>query len=319
MFISFNNLKNFLEELSSKFDVFAPLKNSEGVDFGFFDKDLLTFDYINTKTPVKIFFLPEEEPIFYFSKKGKRIEIKEPEITKKFVVFGVRACDSYAIYLLDKIFLNKDKNYSQRRKNGLIFCVECEKAGENCFCYAFNIKPKVYDLLFSPTKNGFLVKVGSKKGKKILKEFNQFFEKKGKFKHVFPKKFFKKFDLKKVEKNLERLFYKNEFWKKIADECLACGACTAACPTCYCFDFEDEENLRKRKWSSCFLLEFTRVAGNFYYRKEREERVKQFVYHKLYYFKKRFKESLCVGCGRCIEACPVFIDFFEELMKGVKE
>ena len=318
MFISFQSCKDFLNELKNEMDVFVPAKSNDGIDFELFNGENVVFDYVNTKTPPKSFFFPEEDIIFHFKKLKGKIIISLPKISKKILIFGVRPCDSYALWILDKVLLKKDLNYTQRRKKTFIICVECEKAGKNCFCYAFNVKPKVFDLLFSPTKNGFLVKVGSEKGRRLMKKYSHFFEKRGKFLHVFPKKFYKKFDLKKVEKKLPSLF-SSEKWKKIAEYCLACTACTAVCPTCYCFDIKDEENVRKRVWSSCFLLEFTRVAGNFYFRKERSERVKQFVYHKLYYFKKAFGVHLCVGCGRCIDACPVFIDFFDHLMKMVKK
>ena len=53
------------------------------------------------------------------------------------------------------------------------------------------------------------------------------------------------------------------------------------------------------------------------FREDRVERCKQFVYHKLLYFKERFGTHLCVGCGRCVEVCPVAIDLFSTAEEAV--
>ena len=112
--------------------------------------------------------------------------------------------------------------------------------------------------------------------------------------------------------------YDHPDWKKGVDICLSCSACTALCPTCYCFEIHDnvgtknpKEGERKRSWSSCQVQEFTKVAGEHVFRKEREERFKHRIYHQLDYFKQKNGINLCVGCGRCIEACPTRIDFVE--------
>jgi ferredoxin len=99
-----------------------------------------------------------------------------------------------------------------------------------------------------------------------------------------------------------------------AKRCISCAACTIVCPTCYCYDIEDLPDFssnsgeRIRKWNFCMLKNFTRVAGDFVFRPDRVERLKQFVCHKLSYFKEKYGIFLCVGCGRCIERCIVDID-----------
>ena len=57
------------------------------------------------------------------------------------------------------------------------------------------------------------------------------------------------------------------------------------------------------------LPEFTRVAGDHVFRKDREGRFKHRIYHQLDYYKDKYGEFLCTGCGRCIEGCPTRIDF----------
>jgi ferredoxin len=97
------------------------------------------------------------------------------------------------------------------------------------------------------------------------------------------------------------------------------------CPTCFCFDVKDKMNIsldggeRYREWDVCLLLEFAEVAlgGNF--RKSRDARLRQFMCHNLSYGVMQYNLMKCVGCGRCIKACPVHIDITEiarELREG---
>ena len=56
-------------------------------------------------------------------------------------------------------------------------------------------------------------------------------------------------------------------WEDVGKRCVACGNCTAVCPTCYCFDVLDDmdlslnEGLRYRIWNSCQMDDFAQVAG----------------------------------------------------------
>ena len=54
---------------------------------------------------------------------------------------------------------------------------------------------------------------------------------------------------------------------------------------------------------SCNLIDFAEVAGGHNFRPERSRRLKYRYYHKHRGFVEAFEESLCVGCGRCGEAC----------------
>ena len=106
---------------------------------------------------------------------------------------------------------------------------------------------------------------------------------------------------------LERNF-DHELWKSLALRCHGCGACTAVCSTCHCFDIVDEHDscgagVRRRNWDFCQSAKFTAHASGHNPRKSQAERLRQRVMHKFSIYPRRFDEILCTGCGRCARAC----------------
>jgi sulfhydrogenase subunit beta (sulfur reductase) len=55
--------------------------------------------------------------------------------------------------------------------------------------------------------------------------------------------------------SLLTLGYNAHIWDELGDRCLACAACTNVCPTCFCFDVQDEleinmqDGQRIRRWT----------------------------------------------------------------------
>jgi ferredoxin len=75
---------------------------------------------------------------------------------------------------------------------------------------------------------------------------------------------------------------------------------------------------RIRVWDSCMCSEYTLQASGYNPRPERMNRVRNRVYHKYNYYPKNFDIIACVGCGRCIDNCPVNIDIID-VVTEVKE
>jgi len=57
-----------------------------------------------------------------------------------------------------------------------------------------------------------------------------------------------------IEEKLDKIF-DDDLWNEVSMKCIGCSVCTYLCPTCHCFDIQDEATLREgrriRVWDSC--------------------------------------------------------------------
>jgi ferredoxin len=120
-----------------------------------------------------------------------------------------------------------------------------------------------------------------------------------------------KVDMTGIKEKLDSMF-EHPLWDDISKKCITCGTCTYVCPTCHCFDISQDNRMQEgerfRCWDSCMFSAYTEMAGNHNPRAEKMPRVRQRFMHKLCFFEERYGKSLCVGCGRCVEKCPVALD-----------
>ncbi len=319
-FLKSGDLKEFLTILSKKYDIIAPIET----DILRFQKitpkdtDRINFEKNSRVSPVKYLFSTQE--VLADIVDGKLVPPANDgkDAIKPQIIFGIRNCDANAIRNMDKMFLEHppqpDPIYKAKRENTILFAVRCEEPMETCFCESMeNID--CFDVKFTQIEDhGFYVEVGSKKGADIVD--NMHFIKQSVVKPGEKKHCELKLDNKSPGYTAALMAqYNNPSWEKDAEKCFSCSACNMLCPTCTCFDVKDIVNpdlksgKRVRVQDACHNRDFTKVAGGFVFRDKRVDRYKHRIYHKVVYFKERFGQYMCTGCGRCISQCPSKINW----------
>ncbi|MFW6285956.1 MAG: 4Fe-4S dicluster domain-containing protein [Nanoarchaeota archaeon] len=305
-----NKFLKYLEEFGK---VYAPTNKNNWIHLEEFNnpKDI-TFEGLSWYSAKK-HVLKQKDILFEFNNN----QIIKSQDNEKKVLFGLRLCDLNSFRINDVLFLKqnpKHENYEQRRKNLLLIGLWCDKPiDEYCFCDSLNLE-NYYDLCLFDRGKYFHIKTGSLKGLEIVN--NMKLDTDTNYSPQIPR-----CKNKLLTIDIAKYFNRDDIWQKGATKCLSCGNCTSLCPTCLCFDIEDEVNLdlvsgkRISKWDSCMYRDFTLVAGNNVFRDERLKRFKHRFYHKLDYFKKKTNMVMCTGCGRCIRGCPTKIDWIELINK----
>ncbi|MDH3324459.1 MAG: 4Fe-4S dicluster domain-containing protein [Candidatus Peregrinibacteria bacterium] len=297
-----NKLYTALEKFG---EVIAPVNDSKRVRMQPVENlGNVSFTGVSWFTSKKYVFPPKQTLVKF---NGEKVRKSSPEITKR-VLFGLRMCDLNAFAVNDKLFLEQEPKmdfYKKFRESLLLVGLWCDKPVDAfCFCSSMNLQHE-YDLCLFDRGDFFHIKVGSEKGEEILKKLKLESD------ELIPEKPKCKTELKTTD--IKDLFEKNEIWKKGEENCLFCGDCTSLCPTCLCFDIEDNCDLsgkcgeRCASWDSCMYKDFTKVAGGHHFRGKKIDRFKHRIFHKLQYFDEKFGRSMCTGCGRCIRGCPMKI------------
>jgi sulfhydrogenase subunit beta (sulfur reductase) len=335
--INKKDLNEFILSLRKFGEVHVPVKRGakQFVFSELTDLSLVELEYNRTILPPKKYFNPPTEALFKFSKdKGYQLFTKELE--RKYVIFGLHSCDIYALKILDLIFAGKfvDNRYFIRRQNTVIIGLDCIP-DEKCFCRSMrtDFVEDGFDLFLSDIGSSYLVRVGTSRGDDMVSNVKKLFKEVSK-KDIaeYKKRSDEKKNLFKVDVELSDLpeimdlEYESKVWDEIGKDCLSCGSCSMVCPTCYCYDVFDEIELdsnrgvRKKQWDSCLFKDYAMVAGGHNFREERSSRVKNRFFHKQRGFVTQYGRPSCVGCGRCIEACPANIDIIEVInrIRGVR-
>ncbi|KYK21376.1 (4Fe-4S)-binding protein [Thermoplasmatales archaeon SG8-52-4] len=332
MILSKNDLSKLIEELLKKNKVYGPVKSDDTVLFEEIKKPTeLYLDYLNSEVPPKALMLHQTETLFKFIP-GPKGKIEPVDMDEKKVIFGIRPCDAKSFAILDHVFEGDfdDPYFITKRKNTILIGLSCSTPGTNCFCTSFDDSPaasKYVDILLTDIGNNYYVEVISDLGKQVTKAAGKLFksatESDTKKKKDAEKKAIDMISrTQKTDKIVEKLdkIFENRFWKDVAFKCLGCGTCTYLCPTCHCFDIQDESTLTKgariRVWDNCMNPEYTIHASGYNPRPARANRVRNRIYHKYNYYPKNFDVIACVGCGRCIDLCPVNIDIIDVVTKA---
>ncbi|KYK29307.1 (4Fe-4S)-binding protein [Thermoplasmatales archaeon SG8-52-1] len=327
MILAKNALQKFIDELLKKNKVYAPIKNDETVLFEEIKKPSeMTLDYINSEYPPKALMLNQTETLFKYIP-GTKGKIEPVNMDEDKIIFGIRPCDAKSFAILDHVFKSdfEDPYFLTKRKNTTLIGLSCIEPGVNCFCTSFDDSPassKDLDILLTDIGDKYYVEVFTDKGRKLANTASKLFkpatESDAKKKKDAEKKAIDAIKrVQKTENIAEKLdkIFDNKYWKEVAAKCVGCGTCTYLCPTCHCFDIQDESTLTKgariRVWDTCMNPEYTLHASGYNPRPARTNRVRNRVYHKYNYYPKNFDVIACVGCGRCIDLCPVNIDIID--------
>ncbi|RXM56910.1 anaerobic sulfite reductase subunit AsrA [Clostridium tetani] len=307
---------NILDKLSQDYKIYAPkLLKNKGT---FSDTDMVRYGEVKTIDEIefnkKSLFSPKEtilpitQTLFYFTED----EVLEPKTDEKNILIFLRSCDIHAVKRLDEIYLkngHEDIYYKRLREKVKFVLIECEKSFENCFCTSMGTnKTEDYSLFVKRQEDKVLVNCKDEDFLSIFKDFEE--------EKVEPK-FIEENELEvKIPKKLDNSIFESDFWKEYSSRCIACGRCNTVCGTCACFTmqdvfYKDNKNAgeRRRVWASCQVDGFTTMAGGHEFRKNKGDRMRFKVMHKIYDFNKRFGYHMCVGCGRCDDACPEYISF----------
>lgn len=251
--------------------------------------------------------LPITQILFHFNEK-EFVESKDDE--KGYIIF-LRSCDMHAVKRVDAIYLqNKYEDYYYKRVRDKVkyVVVGCEKSYDSCFCVSMETN-EYWDYNMGMTVKNDEIYLDIKddlfnmfSGDEV--DFQMNFVRENEIKVHVPEYI----ELKDV--------IDLPMWREYDTRCIACGKCNFVCPTCTCFTTQDisysdngKVGERRRVWASCHVDGFTDMAGGHNFRQKHGDRMRFKVMHKISDFKKRFGYHMCIGCGRCDDACPEYISF----------
>ena len=317
MILAKQNLAPLLESMANGRDVFVPAVVDGVAKFARYGEGVEpAFDLVNTTMPPKDLLFPQTQKMYHYDVDANgSYRIYEYDESCEQVVFGIRPCDMRSIVCLDEVFLTKgfvDEFYANAREKLLCVSIGCAQAAETCFCASMGIDPQLApnaDIMLQDCGDAFNVIVQTEKGEAEVARWESYLEQ-GEAQPVACDQSLK-VSMDGVVDKLEGM-YEHPIWENLSIKCLNCGTCTYVCPTCHCFDISQEnrrkDGVRFRCWDSCMFSEYTAMAGGHNPRPEKLERVRNRFMHKLNFFERRYGMSLCVGCGRCVEKCPVALD-----------
>jgi len=293
---------------------------------------------------------PAEIPTMEFSQDGRtspvtvrRTAAADP-VQPRAVLFGVRPCDLAAIGVLDRVLLEAPESPEPvylARRDVVVVVVDCNTPAATCFCASMGTGPHAsdgraaYDLRLTelPPAAGdetadpdYVISAGSATGRELVGRLDR---QGWDARSASPSDLGRVADARagaeaSMTRSVDAAAIRTaavaggiDLWSDVAERCVACGNCTAVCPTCFCTSIDDVGDLsgsvvtRHRRWASCFELEYSRV-GSAPVRSSHAARYRQWFTHKFSTWHDQFGTSGCVGCGRCISWCPVGIDVTAE-------
>ena len=341
-FISVNNLYTLLKNLTQEYDVYVPVKKGENrfyKRYGESETGELTpvFGEVRAFEPLKLFYSRARERV------AEGFSDDLPRTGEKpLCLAGVKACDLKGFKIQDYVFKEgdlQDPFYMRAREENLVISTDCTSAIETCFCIAVDVKPypvEGFDINMSELSSGFIIEVGSEKGKALVEAYKGLFEdaadavvaerdERRKKVAADVRNRIKQSGVPSQDKfeDMIRRNFESDIWKDEAAACVECGACNTVCPTCHCFLLYDQKKgdamERMRIWDSCMIKDFALVAAGVNPREWLWMRLRNRFEKKFDFFPKLAGVYACTGCGRCISACPAKIDIRKVLQRLAKD
>jgi len=329
-----DELPNALKALKKNYRVLVPVKEKDFYRFEPLEnEEKVDLNFTNTRLSPKSLLFPQSERMFNYSldetTEDAHIVKQSQKDYSPTAVVGIRPCDAKALRLVNVNFDNpefKDPWWAKRLESMTLVGLGCNEPCSTCFCTSVNCGPfneEGLDVLLFDLGERYLARAITEKGEHLLKSAgvgedapSDTKKDADDLKAEAEKRISSHVPTDKLkEKNVLDLF-DAPFWDDVAFACINCGTCTFLCPTCWCFDIQDEvykkEGDRIRNWDSCMFPLFTLHASGHNPRSEKVQRVRQRFMHKLKYYVDKYNNgAACVGCGRCVKYCPVNIDIRE--------
>lgn len=338
--IAKDKIDSLFELIGSKQPLYLPVDNNSGkADFAKWQKGTKLSEKLKTTRSAKDFFFPKTEHLVSYEMSGKEVKVVDPrKDVEDFVIFGVRACDARGFTAIDNVYLNMnpvDSYYKNRREHGTVIVLACNEPAKTCFCSTFGIDASLAkpagDVSCWLADGKYYFEANTDKGKAFVENAKSALENadtsaveacRKDIAEKVEKLPFAHLDLSKFQgKDMLKIF-NSKIWDKVSEPCVGCGTCTYVCPTCMCFDVRDfatSNGVRQiRCWDSCMYNDFTQMAAE-NPRHTQKERSRQRFMHKLMYYPMAHDGMFsCVGCGRCVENCPVNMNIVK-VIKAINE
>lgn len=279
---------------------------------------------------VKSFSFPPRELLARYPEDSGEVATAAPPQ----LLVGARACELRALAYLDRVFGREpvaDPFYQEHREAQVVVSVDCVEPHATCFCNLVDGRPYAtdgFDLNLTPVEDGYILETGSAEGEALLQQI------KDRLSPATPEALAERdrvrraaeqclseinADFQPARSPTQALAESEDqpVWDEQARGCVECGACTQICPTCHCFYLYDQGRLeqgfeRLRAWDSCMWSGYSRMAGaptgKPNPRARFRSRFANRFLHKYAWSPQQWEMLGCVGCGRCVEACPGRID-----------
>jgi len=322
-YIGKENWQAVLKAWLDNYTIIAPFEEPGGLFLRTVDENslpLIITDRVRTVQPLKNYFLPPIE----------NVSAKKTLMEKPWMFLGIKACDLAALHILDQAYggVFADPAYQQRRETSIIVSADCNEPSSSCFCTLVGGNPypeRGFDLNLSRVWEGFVVEIGSLRGRELLDGFDRALKDVVKEEARAVEKIRMRAKDRIIMNNRPFKFpdslyhsikgsWDSAVYKAHTETCVECGACNHACPTCHCYTLEDAtltEFVKMRGWDSCQYSGYAVTAGGGTPRPRLFERLRNRYFCKFKYLYDNYDQYGCTGCGRCIDACQGRIDMRE--------